>query len=57
MTLGQAPDVSGSAMMVFTTSREHILARLEEDPLVKGKVWDLENAQITPFFRPKRSAI
>ncbi|KAM5343947.1 hypothetical protein ACJ41O_012484 [Fusarium nematophilum] len=54
VTPGQAPDITGSAMMVFATSREDVLARLKDDPLVKERIWDLDNAQIHPFYRPKR---
>jgi hypothetical protein len=54
---GQPPHITGSAMLVFAPTRDDVVARLKDDPLVKERVWDLENAQIHPFFRPKRSAI
>jgi len=44
-------------MLVFAMTREDVLARLKDDPLVKEQVWDFENAQIYPFFRPKRNPV
>ncbi|KAF4964441.1 hypothetical protein FSARC_7627 [Fusarium sarcochroum] len=54
---GQPPVITGSAMMVLATSREEVLDRLKDDVLAKQRVWDLEKAQIHPFFRPNRGPI
>ncbi|KAI3540391.1 hypothetical protein CSPX01_08303 [Colletotrichum filicis] len=54
---GQTPHITGSAMLVFAPTREGILARLMDDPLVKEKIWDIEKAQIHPFLRPKRTPL
>ncbi|KAG7044447.1 Dimeric alpha-beta barrel [Colletotrichum scovillei] len=54
---GQTPHITGSAMLVFAPTRERVLARLMDDPLVKEKIWDIEKAQIHPFLRPKRTPL
>ena len=57
VTPGQPPHITGSAMLVYALSRDYVLARLKNDPLVKERIWDLENATIHPFFRPKRGPV
>ncbi|KAJ3515062.1 hypothetical protein NM208_g15008 [Fusarium decemcellulare] len=54
---GQPPHITGSGMLIFASSREAVLARLRDDPLVRERVWDIANAQVHPFFRPKRGPV
>ncbi|KAI8233239.1 hypothetical protein K4K54_010789 [Colletotrichum sp. SAR 10_86] len=51
---GRPPHITGSAMLIFAPTREDVLDRLKNDPLTKEGVWDINNVQIYPFFRPKR---
>lgn len=36
---------------------EDIIARLKDDPRAKHRVWDLQEAQIQTFFRPRPDLI
>ena len=44
-------------MLVYAASKDDVLRRLREDVFVKEGIWNIDQAQIYPFFRPKRVPI
>ncbi len=54
---GEAPDMTGSAMLIKADSEEEVRKILEEDPYTKGGAWDVKNAKIWPFKCAVRTAL
>jgi len=54
---GEAPDMTGSAMLIKADSEEEVRKTLEEDPYTKGGAWDVKNAKIWPFKCAVRTAL
>lgn len=54
---GEAPDMTGSAMLIKANSEAEVRAILEEDAYVKGGAWDISKVVITPFRCAVRTAM
>ncbi|KAK7903039.1 hypothetical protein LTR67_001056 [Exophiala xenobiotica] len=54
---GDAPDMTGSVMLIKADSEEEVRKTLEEDPYTKGGAWDVKNAKIWPFRCAVRTAL
>ena len=54
---GEAPDMTGSVMLIKADSQDELVKFLENDEYVKGGAWDIKNAKITPFRCAVRTAM
>jgi uncharacterized protein len=54
---GEAPDMTGSVMLIKAESQEEVVKFLEGDAYAKGGAWDVKNAKITPFRCAIRTAM
>lgn len=54
---GEAPDMTGSAMLIKADSVEEVKQFLENDAYTKGGAWDPSKAVITPFRCAVRTAL
>ena len=54
---GEAPDMTGSFMVIKAESEEKVREALENDPYTKGGAWDVKNAKIYPFRTAVRSPV
>jgi hypothetical protein len=54
---GEAPKMTGSAMLIGAKTREEVIERLQKDVYVTGGVWDMSKVQIIPFKSALRKAL
>lgn len=54
---GEAPEMTGSAMLIKANSEEEVRAIVEGDAYVKGGAWDVSKMVITPFKCAVRTAM
>jgi uncharacterized protein len=54
---GEAPDMTGSVMLVTAESEEEVRRFVAEDVYTKSGVWDLESMRIWPFRTAVRKGV
>jgi len=54
---GEAPDMTGSVMLVTANSEEEVRRFVAEDVYTKSGVWDLEGMRIWPFRTAVRKGV
>ena len=54
---GEAPDMTGSCMLIKANSEEDVKALISADEYAKAGTWDIAKAQITAFKCAVRTAL
>ena len=54
---GEAPDMTGSVMLIKANTKEEVLEFLENDTYTKGGAWNPKEAKIWPFRCAVRTAL
>jgi uncharacterized protein len=54
---GEAPDMTGSVMIIKADTEEEVRELIESDVYTKGGAWDVKNAKIWAFKSAIRTAL